>query len=121
VAGADVRAVVQRERLGTGHAVRQAREECGTGPILVLPGDMPLLTVETIERLVDRLETRLQEGNEREVPSTLVGEWVMNELHELDEVAYVPWGEYVLPTAFRKNVTGILKFIAPLFWNVTIA
>lgn len=52
VAGTDVRAVVQRERLGTGHAVRQAREECGTGPILVLPGDMPLLTVETIERLV---------------------------------------------------------------------
>ena len=39
----------------------------------------------------------------------------------LDEVAYVPWGEYVLPTAFRKNVTGILKFIAPLFWNVSIA
>ncbi|HEY7649310.1 MAG TPA: bifunctional UDP-N-acetylglucosamine diphosphorylase/glucosamine-1-phosphate N-acetyltransferase GlmU [Methylomirabilota bacterium] len=52
VAGADVRAVVQRERLGTGHAVLQAREECGPGPILVLPGDMPLLTVETIERLV---------------------------------------------------------------------
>jgi bifunctional UDP-N-acetylglucosamine pyrophosphorylase/glucosamine-1-phosphate N-acetyltransferase len=52
VAGADVRAVVQRERLGTGHAVLQAREECGSGPILVLPGDMPLLTVETIERLV---------------------------------------------------------------------
>jgi peptide/nickel transport system substrate-binding protein len=39
----------------------------------------------------------------------------------LDEVAYVPWGEYVLPTAFRKNVSGILKFIAPLFWNVSIA
>jgi peptide/nickel transport system substrate-binding protein len=39
----------------------------------------------------------------------------------LDEVAYVPWGEYVLPTAHRKNVNGILKFIAPLFWNVSIA
>jgi peptide/nickel transport system substrate-binding protein len=39
----------------------------------------------------------------------------------LDEVAYVPWGEWLLPTAFRKNVQGILKFIAPLFWNVTIA
>src|SRR5919108_1250213 len=31
----------------------------------------------------------------------------------LDEVAYVPWGEWFLPTAFRKNVAGILKFIAP--------
>jgi len=39
----------------------------------------------------------------------------------LDEVTYVPWGEYLSPTAHRKSVTGILKFIAPLFWNVSIA
>jgi hypothetical protein len=26
----------------------------------------------------------------------------------------------VLPTAHRKNVSGILQFIAPLFWNVSI-
>jgi peptide/nickel transport system substrate-binding protein len=39
----------------------------------------------------------------------------------LDEVAYVPWGEYVLPTAHRKSVSGIQKFIAPVFWNVQIA
>src|SRR5437870_12502731 len=51
-AGPDVRAVVQRERLGSGHAVLQARPECVDGAILVLPGDMPLLSVETIERLV---------------------------------------------------------------------
>jgi len=38
----------------------------------------------------------------------------------LGEVAYVPWGEWIWPTAFRKNVHGILKFTAPLFWNVTI-
>jgi len=33
-------------------------------------------------------------------------------------VAYVPWGEWLMPTAFRNNVQGILKFNAPLFWNV---
>ena len=38
----------------------------------------------------------------------------------LAEVSYVPWGEWFLPTAFRKNVHGILKFTAPLFWNVQI-
>jgi peptide/nickel transport system substrate-binding protein len=38
----------------------------------------------------------------------------------LAEVSYVPWGEWFLPTAFRKNVQGILKFTAPLFWNVQI-
>ena len=53
LAGSDVRAVVQRERLGSGHAVQQAQPECGDGTILVLPGDMPLLSVETIGRLVD--------------------------------------------------------------------
>jgi len=53
VAGPDVRSVVQKERLGSGHAVQQARAECGEGMILVLPGDMPLLSVETIGRLVD--------------------------------------------------------------------
>ena len=53
LAGSDVRAVVQRERLGSGHAVQQAQAECGDGTILVLPGDMPLLSGETIGRLVD--------------------------------------------------------------------
>ena len=38
----------------------------------------------------------------------------------LDEVVYVPWGEWSLPTAFRKNVQDIPKFAAPVFWNVKI-
>jgi bifunctional UDP-N-acetylglucosamine pyrophosphorylase/glucosamine-1-phosphate N-acetyltransferase len=48
----DVCVVEQRERLGTGHAVLQAKDECGEGTILVLPGDMPLISAETLERLV---------------------------------------------------------------------
>ncbi len=53
-AGAGVIAVEQRERLGTGHAVLQVRTACGDAPtILVLPGDMPLLTAETFERLLN--------------------------------------------------------------------
>jgi transcriptional repressor NrdR len=39
--------------------------------------------------MTDRLETRLQESGEREVPASLIGEWIMNELHAADEVAYV--------------------------------
>jgi peptide/nickel transport system substrate-binding protein len=39
----------------------------------------------------------------------------------LSEVTYVPWGEWVQPTAFRRNVRGVLKFGAPLFWNVKVA
>jgi len=39
----------------------------------------------------------------------------------LSEVAYVPWGEWSQPTAFRTNVQGVLKFVAPVFWNVRLA
>jgi peptide/nickel transport system substrate-binding protein len=38
----------------------------------------------------------------------------------LSEVTYVPWGEWVQPTAFRKNVKDVLKFEAPIFWNVKV-
>jgi peptide/nickel transport system substrate-binding protein len=39
----------------------------------------------------------------------------------LSEVPYVPWGEWFQPTAYRKSVQGVLKFGAPIFWNVRIA
>ena len=38
----------------------------------------------------------------------------------LGEVTYVPWGEWFQPTAFRKNVRDVLKFGAPIFWNVKV-
>ena len=58
-AGDGVTIVEQRDRLGTGHAVLQARDHCEglEGPILVLPSDAPLLSVETIERLVSHHAT----------------------------------------------------------------
>jgi peptide/nickel transport system substrate-binding protein len=36
------------------------------------------------------------------------------------EVTYVPFGQWVVPTAHRKGVTGLLEFPAPLFWNVSV-
>jgi peptide/nickel transport system substrate-binding protein len=47
---------------------------------------------------------------------------IANDIQKLvfDEVLYVPWGEWDTPTAFRKSVQGVLKFTAPLFWNVRI-
>jgi peptide/nickel transport system substrate-binding protein len=38
----------------------------------------------------------------------------------LSEVTYVLWGEWVQPTAFRRNVRDVLKFGAPIFWNAKI-
>ena len=51
---APVPTVVQSERLGTGHAVAQAREALKgfDGDVLVLYGDTPLITRATLERLL---------------------------------------------------------------------
>jgi hypothetical protein len=32
----------------------------------------------------------------------------------------VPFGQWVVPTAHRKTVSGVLEFAAPLFWNVSL-
>ncbi|HEY7648899.1 MAG TPA: ABC transporter substrate-binding protein [Methylomirabilota bacterium] len=37
-----------------------------------------------------------------------------------DEVPYVPWGQWVLPSAYRKNVRGVLQFGAQLLWNIEV-
>jgi transcriptional repressor NrdR len=47
------------------------------------------IPVEDIEQMLDRLETRLQESSDKEITTTTIGEWIMKELHGLDEVAYV--------------------------------
>ncbi len=44
---------------------------------------------ERIEAAIRHLKQRLRASGEREVASRTLGEWVMNELHRLDEVAYV--------------------------------
>lgn len=48
--------VLQEPQLGTGHAVRQCEEALAdfAGDVLVLCGDMPLLKVETLKRLLAR-------------------------------------------------------------------
>jgi bifunctional UDP-N-acetylglucosamine pyrophosphorylase/glucosamine-1-phosphate N-acetyltransferase len=51
-AGSGVDFVEQPERLGTGHALQRAQPACGAGPIVVLPGDTPLLTDATLARLI---------------------------------------------------------------------
>jgi bifunctional UDP-N-acetylglucosamine pyrophosphorylase/glucosamine-1-phosphate N-acetyltransferase len=47
--------VLQREQLGTGHAVQQAREaiSASSGPILILCGDTPLITAGTLKAVVE--------------------------------------------------------------------
>ena len=44
---------------------------------------------EEIEQMTDRIETSIFSLEEKEVPSNVIGEMVMDELKRIDEVAYV--------------------------------
>ncbi len=47
------------------------------------------VSMETIEQVVDRIESAAAEQGARELPSSFIGSAVMTELHGIDQVAYV--------------------------------
>ncbi len=57
VAGHDVAIAVQDQQLGTGHAVAQAHDALAhfAGDVLVLYGDVPLVSVATMRAMIERL------------------------------------------------------------------
>jgi transcriptional repressor NrdR len=69
----------RREAFDRGKILAGLHKACEKRPI----------SVEVLEKLVDRVEQRLEEAGEREVPSREIGEQIMAELQNLDEVAYV--------------------------------
>ena len=69
----------RREAYDRGKVIAGMKKACEKRPV----------SIETIEKMVERLEGRLLESSDKEVGSTVIGEWIMNELHEVDEVAYV--------------------------------
>lgn len=63
--------VMQQQQLGTGHAIMQAKEllEKRKGHVLVLYGDTPLITGETISKIISH---HIQKGNSATVATTYV-------------------------------------------------
>ena len=47
------------------------------------------VSMETIEQVADRIEAAALERGEKELPSSFLGQAVMDALHEIDQVAYV--------------------------------
>jgi len=47
------------------------------------------ISLTQIEEIVDRMETEMQKRAPGEIPSKMIGEFVMEELQGIDEVAYV--------------------------------
>lgn len=47
------------------------------------------LSLESLEKIADKVEWALRNRTENEVPSSVIGEMIMEDLKEVDEVAYV--------------------------------
>ncbi len=68
---------------------------------------------EDIESAVGRLKKRLRVTGDREVPSRTLGDWVMDELRDLDQVAYVRFASvyhsFEDVNAFREEIERLEK------------
>jgi len=66
-----------------------------------------------IETAIQRIERRLMAQNDREVASSKVGEWVMEELQALDEVAYIRFAsvyrQFQDIEAFKSEIDKLMK------------
>jgi transcriptional repressor NrdR len=69
----------RRELFDRGKILNGLQKACEKRPI----------SVNVLEKLIERIEQRLQESGEREVLSREIGEQIMLELQNLDEIAYV--------------------------------
>jgi transcriptional repressor NrdR len=71
------------------------------------------ISINTIERAVDRIEQGFQDKGEKEIESSAIGERVVSELHDIDEVAYVRFAsvyrQFKDVTDFMKEVGKLLK------------
>lgn len=69
------------------------------------------VNIDTIEAIVERIEQRLEESGRVEVESRWLGEQVMEELQEADEVAYVRFAsvyrQFKDVTEFMKELRGL--------------
>ncbi len=69
----------RRESFDRGKILSGMKKACEKRPI----------STAAIEAAADRIEKRIQEMGESEIQSRVIGEEVMKELHQLDQVAYV--------------------------------
>ena len=69
------------------------------------------ISIDVLEKVVDRIEANIQNSLEREVSSTQIGEYAMQELKAIDEVAYVRFA-----SVYRhfKDISSFQEAIAKL-------
>jgi transcriptional repressor NrdR len=69
----------RREPFDRGKIIAGLKRACEKRPV----------SVETIDQIANRVEAAVLERGEAEVPSSFIGTTLMDELHRIDQVAYV--------------------------------
>lgn len=68
---------------------------------------------EKVDRMIDRIEEKIRQLGEREVPSSKIGEIVIKELKKIDKVAYVRFASVYRPFAdlssFKEEIDKLIK------------
>jgi transcriptional repressor NrdR len=71
------------------------------------------ISVAELEKMVEEIETMLQEKAEKEIRAEEIGQFVMKRLHELDKVAYVRFAsvyrDFKDVIEFKEELEKILK------------
>ena len=71
------------------------------------------VTMDQIEKAVDEIERELRKRDSIEIPSKIMGEFVMNKLKKLDEVAYIRFASVYRSfdnlETFEKEVKSLLR------------
>ena len=71
------------------------------------------ISINKINQLIDEIETEIYSREEKEIPSEVIGEMVMEKLKELDMVAYVRFSsvyrEFKDVNTFMDELKKVLK------------
>lgn len=82
------------------------------------------ISIDQIEETVEAIERELRDRNEREIPSTVVGEKIIEALKQIDDVAYVRFAsvyrEFKDVADFIQELKGLIpKECLPLEFDAT--
>ncbi len=82
------------------------------------------ISIDQIEETVEAIERELRDQNEREIPSTVVGEKIIEALKQIDDVAYVRFAsvyrEFKDVADFIQELKGLIpKECLPLEFDTT--
>lgn len=74
------------------------------------------VSTDAIDAAITRIKRRLL-GSEREIPASRLGEWVMEELRNLDHIAYIRFASVYLSfddmDAFRETIDRLERDLSP--------